>query len=479
MPCRSHLGTTTSHNRRILEESNEELANYPPDLFSENERSNGAIILHTIGIVYMFAALALVCDEFFVPTLEVISSRLDLQDDVAGATFMAAGGSAPELATSFVGTFVSRSDVGFGTIVGSAVFNILFVIGACAMAAKTDLKLTAWPLARDSVCYAISLGVLIAFFNDREIEVWEAAIMLSLYLLYVVLMYYNREMEIWVKGFLGIQMEDQAEKAESTQEVEMKKMPDRVDEENGTLAEKEDVNEVAPLLSNAISRSETKKRKEMQEMRDRNMDEEAQDDDDDDDPMSLEWPSSKGKQVSYVLLAPLTYSLYYTIPDVRREGRRDYYIAAFLASVGWIAVFSYFMVWWATSLSIALRIPSQITGLTILAIGTSVPDLLESIIVTREGRGDMAISSSLGSNIFDVTIGLPLPWFLFTLINGSSIEVGTNGLLISLVLLFAMLFCVIGSISMLGWKLSKPLGFLFFFLWVIFVTISIVVEALG
>jgi len=390
--------------------------------------------------------------------------------------------------------------------------------------------------------------------------------MLSLYLLYVVLMYYNREMEIWVKGFLGIQMEDQAEKAESTQEVEMKKMPDRVDEENGTLAEKEDVNEVvgrsrkssqrmhfglhdfftsrrvlklknkneitakakwqavcryiirrvrgrrtdnrlrstkkasmsdivliamarpedvvhdsieAPLLSNAISRSETKKRKEMQEMRDRNMDEEAQDDDDDDDPMSLEWPSSKGKQVSYVLLAPLTYSLYYTIPDVRREGRRDYYIAAFLASVGWIAVFSYFMVWWATSLSIALRIPSQITGLTILAIGTSVPDLLESIIVTREGRGDMAISSSLGSNIFDVTIGLPLPWFLFTLINGSSIEVGTNGLLISLVLLFAMLFCVIGSISMLGWKLSKPLGFLFFFLWVIFVTISIVVEALG
>jgi len=53
---------------------------------------------------------------------------------------MAAGGSAPELATSFVGTFVSRSDVGFGTIVGSAVFNILFVIGACAMAAKTDLK---------------------------------------------------------------------------------------------------------------------------------------------------------------------------------------------------------------------------------------------------------------------------------------------------------------------------------------------------
>ena len=37
----------------------------------------------------------------------------------------------PELATSFIGTF-SGSAVGFGTIVGSAVFNVLFVIGMCA-----------------------------------------------------------------------------------------------------------------------------------------------------------------------------------------------------------------------------------------------------------------------------------------------------------------------------------------------------------
>lgn len=42
---------------------------------------------------------------------------------------MAAGGSAPELFTSMIGVFIAFSDVGIGTIVGSAVFNILFVIG--------------------------------------------------------------------------------------------------------------------------------------------------------------------------------------------------------------------------------------------------------------------------------------------------------------------------------------------------------------
>ena len=46
-----------------------------------------------------------------------------------------------------------------------------------------------------------------------------------------------------------------------------------------------------------------------------------------------------------------------------------------------------------------------VMGLTFLAAGTSVPDLITSVIVARKGRGDMAVSSSVGSNIFDVTIG--------------------------------------------------------------------------
>ena len=73
--------------------------------------------------------------------------RWAIDPDIAGATFMAAGGSAPELFTSFIGTF-QESSVGFGTIVGSAVFNVLFVIACCAFVAP-GLSLTWWPLARD------------------------------------------------------------------------------------------------------------------------------------------------------------------------------------------------------------------------------------------------------------------------------------------------------------------------------------------
>ena len=66
--------------------------------------------------------------------------QLGISPDVAGATFMAAGGSAPELFTSVIGVFIAQNDVGIGTIVGSAVFNILFVIAACAFAAKDALR---------------------------------------------------------------------------------------------------------------------------------------------------------------------------------------------------------------------------------------------------------------------------------------------------------------------------------------------------
>lgn len=53
----------------------------------------------------MFYCLAVVCDSYFLPSLEECSLRLGLSDDVAGATFMAAGSSAPELFTALLGEF--------------------------------------------------------------------------------------------------------------------------------------------------------------------------------------------------------------------------------------------------------------------------------------------------------------------------------------------------------------------------------------
>ena len=190
-----------SHSFRKLLQSNDSQSSgqYPPDVFSLEQRKQGAVVLHIIGMIYMFVALAIVCDEFFVPALTVIIDRLKISEDVAGATFMAAGGSAPELFASLIGLFLAHNNVGIGTIVGSAVFNILFVIGMCAIVSKNALHLTWWPLFRDVSFYSLSLALLIIFFRDEVIEWFEALALFICYILYVIFMKFNAKLEVFVK----------------------------------------------------------------------------------------------------------------------------------------------------------------------------------------------------------------------------------------------------------------------------------------
>lgn len=179
---------------------------YPEDLFSVEQRRQGWVALHVLGMTYMFVALAIVCDEFFVPALEVITNKLQISDDVAGATFMAAGGSAPELFTSLIGVFISHSNVGIGTIVGSAVFNILFVIGMCAIFSREVLHLTWWPLFRDVTFYILDLIMLIVFFLDNMILWWESILLVLGYISYVSFMKFNSQIEQVVKTQLNKHM---------------------------------------------------------------------------------------------------------------------------------------------------------------------------------------------------------------------------------------------------------------------------------
>lgn len=122
----------------------------------------------------------------------------------------------------------------------------------------------------------------------------------------------------------------------------------------------------------------------------------------------------------FVLVAPILFALAWTVPDVRKEGKADFWWLSFLLSIMWIGVSSYLMVWWATVVGSVVGMPDEVMGYTFLAAGTSVPDLMSSVIVAKQGLGDMAVSSSIGSNIFDITFGLPLPWFIWILANVSA-----------------------------------------------------------
>lgn len=148
------------------------------------------------------------------------------------------------------------------------------------------------------------------------------------------------------------------------------------------------------------------------------------------------------------------------------------YPVAFVMSIIWVGIFSGAMVDWATSIGCVAGIPDAVMGLTFLAAGTSVPDLLTSVVVAKQGHGDMAVSSSIGSNIFDVLVGLPLPWLVYALVNDVTpgyVSVEAPTLFFSLIILLVMVAAVVTIIHFSGWRMTKMLGYSMFSLYGLFV----------
>lgn len=628
------------------------------------------VAYYSIGILYMFLALAIVCDEFFVPALEEISSdhHLNLSMDVAGATLMAAGGSAPELFTSLVGTF-QESDIGIGTIVGSAVFNVLFVIGTCSILSKEVLTLTWWPLFRDTSYYAVGLivlSLLAGVFSEGVVYWWEALILLVMYLGYVLLMYHNRAIytkltgkelvlaseeprvteedeitmpngsattavaaggaagnghgptgaknggnhtpsssddfvestnrplprtgqkgsadfrwpgtfragvlklllhpENWEeKGGLGIVAKIQGDVEHVFRQIdingdgdidkeELGKLFELLDHEiteedlgevfksldldgNGTISEEEFskwylkseeriLSKVKPIFDTLdADKSGTISRDEVRELL-RTLEPNVAESDVDDaikamyktgsadeityeefadwyvhsiiytrqqsliekqmeqdaqgvcEALSPPWGEGFFAWLKYVVVLPLVAVLTFTVPDVRRPGYGKWCYLSFTLSIIWIGLFSYFMVNWTEIVGNTLGVPSVVMGYTVLAAGTSVPDLLSSVIVARMGEGDMAVSSSIGSNIFDILVGLPLPWLIFTLVPSTPdvVTIQAKGIWQSIFILIAMLVAIIAIVHCQGWKMTRTLGGLMFVLYFAFLVQAILTE---
>lgn len=552
--------------------------------------------------------LVTVCDEYFVAALEEMCERWSISEDVAGATFMAAGGSAPELFTSMLGVFVAESEVGFGTIIGSAVFNVLFVIGLCAVFAKQALELTWWPLARDCSFYVFGLLVLVLCVEDDKVTWVESLILLLCYFVYVFLMKNNEKLHMWVlkkisnrqpgkvepepipqsdeagnpiprkypgeysrqrseeeqdgtallhrsfstrhavgstSGVVAFQdFKHQAHRAMMRGGSHLKKLVHRTESElkmtneqakeawvngeglpktaplppisdaTGDGKEDADGSEMTPVQqmpegqkppsemppseggAEAASSAENKAAEDAAvkaveaEMKKQGSDIDAvagvikvadADDDDDDEPPTtpFEVPDGGLARAYWLFSFPLALLMWLTIPNCQNEKWKSWFGVTFAASLLWIGGFSYLMVWWASTIGYALDIPDAVMGLTILAGGTSIPDALSSVIVARNGFGDMAVSSSIGSNIFDINVGLPLPWFIKTAIvemGEGHITIVSDGLFVSVVTLLIMVLFVVISIKCTGWVLDLRLGGVMFVLYCLFVTQSLLLE---
>ncbi|XP_036438087.1 sodium/potassium/calcium exchanger 4 isoform X1 [Colossoma macropomum] len=484
---------------------------FPDDFFTNTERKSGAVLLHILAALYMFLALAIVCDDYFVTSLEKICEKLDLSEDVAGATFMAAGSSAPELFASVIGVFITHGDVGVGTIVGSAVFNILCIIGVCGIFAGQVVLLTWWAVFRDSVYYIVSVVALIAFIIDEKIVWWESLVLVVLYAGYILIMKFNSSMQTF---FMGKGNKNVANgNAASGNELEDVK-PNKAYTRGSVVMVDEIINASPPnyrfpeaglrvMVTNHFGPKTrlrmasrliiTERQKLVQgangvetavidgkpDIENGNVPEDKPSEEEDGEltsPFSL--PRGCMNKTKWLISWPLLLLLYFTIPNCAKPRWEKYFMLSFLLSTVWIAIFSYFMVWMVTIIGYTLGIPDVIMGITFLAAGTSVPDCIASLIVARQGLGDMAVSNTIGSNVFDILVGLGVPWALQTMaINyGSVVMINSRGLVYSVVLLLGSVALTTLGIHINKWKLDFKLGVYVLILYAVFLCFSIMIE---
>ncbi|KAL3971180.1 uncharacterized protein ACER0C_026699 [Sarotherodon galilaeus] len=560
-------GETLQWTRRLMQEKSDNqsldldqpraaIHEFPEDIFTKEQRKNGAVCLHALCAIYMFYALAIVCDDYFVPSLEKISENLQLSEDVAGATFMAAGSSAPELFTSLIGVFITKGDVGVGTIVGSAVFNILVIIGLSGIFAGQTVVLTWWSLFRDSSYYILSVLTLIMVIYDATVVWWESLLLMTMYGIYIIIMKFNSQIFVFVTRRLRsirpccLRSEERRDNklgedtsACNTSMVLLNKGQAHGQEASPVVM----VDELLILNPHKLSFSEAGLRimitphfsprtrlsmagrmliSERQRLlriskNQRDIDaglgsrggstsnslkrtascslengggrpgmvdtesgdkpgaevcqQEEEDEDEDGIFSPVRIPDGWCPRVKWVITWPLGLLLYCTVPNCILPRWHRWFMVTFVASTLWIAVFSYLMVWMVTIISFTLDIPDYIMGITFLAAGTSVPDCMASLIVARQGMGDMAVSNSVGSNIFDILLGLGFPWALRTLVveHGSTISINNKGLVYSVILLLASVFLTVLSVHLNHWRLDRRLGLALLFLYAIFLLCSI------
>ena len=366
------------------------------------------VLLATVLFGFFFAGLFVACETYFVPSLEILGKKMGLSESVQGATLLAVGSSLPELFTASIGLIAFEgANPGPATNVGSALFNTAVIIGGATIVRPLNLS---WEgLIRDGLFYALSLILLFVFYtitSPQEIAFWEALSMLALYGTYVYVLSRNNKSD-----GPEIRRDGVAKSIEfvvlSTTENDPTDQTVSVDASEVNRSRGESTSHDYVVVSGAESVTESA--------------------------AVTVAIDRKGcircvlRAALFVFEAPFKLLFKYTIPAVRTgEDDRGYLVTACL-SIVWIGGLTWLVVEIAESTSHCLGIDANLTGVTVLAIGSSLPDMFASIVVAKDGKANMAVSNALGSNIFDILVCLGVPFSLKSITESfANISVGTR-----------------------------------------------------
>lgn len=249
------------------------------------------VALFTAGLV-----LLIIGAEALVRGASRLAAIIGISPLIIGLTVVAFGTSAPELAVSVNSGLKGQADIALGNVIGSNIFNVLFILGVSA--AITPLTVSR-QLIRLDVPVMIGVSVLTLLFGlDGNIRRWEGGVLFSGIIIYTAFLIYQ-------------------------------------------------------------SRKERNGKK---------------------DEFAIVYGISNGKSRRQWLINPLL----------------------IIAGLGMLVLGSRWLVDSSIIIAQALGLSQLVIGLTIIAAGTSLPEVATSVIASIRGERDIAVGNVIGSNIFNI-----------------------------------------------------------------------------
>jgi cation:H+ antiporter len=167
---------------------NEYQSDYPA---SKKTLSLGGILFNIA--LSLIGVTALVVGSDWLVTASVTTARaIGVEELVIGLTIIAIGTSLPEIATSIVSALRGNRDIATGNIIGSNLFNLLFVGGITSVFSPDGLKISNAAITFDlPVMIAATIACLPIFYRGYRIDRWEGGLFLFYYVAYLVFLGLN------------------------------------------------------------------------------------------------------------------------------------------------------------------------------------------------------------------------------------------------------------------------------------------------
>ncbi|MDD3043720.1 MAG: calcium/sodium antiporter [Methanosarcinaceae archaeon] len=278
--------------------------------------------------------------DLFVASSSSIAKKLGVSEFIIGLTLVSVGTSVPELAASITASFRQASGLVIGNVIGSNIANIGLIVGTAGVlsAVRTDEVM----LKRDGYIMFFSALVFLLFVLDFRISRPEALVFLLLYIAYILFLFtrvHQQKDVVYFSNYLKYFF-----KFEYLFDIRTKFLKEFKKESTGRDFKKEerDKKENSGKESRQTDKEET------------------------------------------------------SLPD--KNGFTQDFLKLIVSGVA-IILGARYLVRESIILAELLNLPETIIGASLVAVGTSLPELMVTVTAARSGRGDIALGNAIGSNI--------------------------------------------------------------------------------